>query len=210
MNLDHTIRFSPLVCQAVIVTALSACGGGSTNSATTSSVPTATAVFLNPGDPSNANAAHVRGITGAGVTVAVVDTDFNVSDPEFGGRLTKYVYASGAGNPHGSEVAEALGGSSYGVAPGVSMLGAAVGIGGDNVSFNVPVYQDFFNKGVRLFNQSNTFGSIATPGGNGPTFYNIYQPFVSQGSLFIWAAGNDGSAHPSLTAGLPALYPDLQ
>ncbi|WP_211444150.1 autotransporter serine protease [Collimonas humicola] len=225
MNRKHISRFPLSVVSIAVMSSLAACGGGgggssspdgaqqpvSTNPAPTTAAPAAAAPILNTSDPSNANAAHARGITGAGVTVAVVDTDFNVSDPEFAGRLVKTVYASGgAGNPHGSEVAEALGGSSYGVAPSVSMLGAAVGTGGDNVSFNTPVYQDLFNKGARIFNQSNAFGSIAAPAGNGPTFYNIYQPFVSQGSLFIWAAGNDSSAHPSLTAGLPALYPDLQ
>ncbi|WP_211474487.1 autotransporter serine protease [Collimonas humicola] len=225
MNRKHISRFPLSVVSIAVMSSLAACGGGgggssspdgaqqpvSTNPAPTTAAPAAAAPILNASDPSNANAAHARGITGAGVTVAVVDTDFNVSDPEFAGRLVKTVYASGgAGNPHGSEVAEALGGSSYGVAPSVSMLGAAVGTGGDNVSFNTPVYQDLFNKGARIFNQSNAFGSIAAPAGNGPTFYNIYQPFVSQGSLFIWAAGNDSSAHPSLTAGLPALYPDLQ
>jgi outer membrane autotransporter protein len=225
MNRKHIRRFPLSVVSIAVMSMLSACGGGgggssspgdaqqpvSTNPAPVTAAPTAAAPPLSPSDPSNANAAHARGVTGAGVTVAVVDTDFNVSDPEFGGRLTKTVYSSGgAGNLHGSEVAEALGGSSYGVAPSVTMLGAAVGTGGDNVSFTAPVYQDLFNKGARIFNQSNAFGSIATPAGNGPTFYNIYQPFVSQGSLFIWAAGNDGSAHPSLTAGLPSLYPDLQ
>ncbi|MEO6919152.1 MAG: autotransporter domain-containing protein, partial [Collimonas sp.] len=225
MNRKHTSRFPLSMVSIAVMTMLSACGGGgggssnpgdaqqpvSTTPSPTTAAPAAATPTLNVSDPSSANAAHARGITGAGVTVAVVDTDFNVSDSEFGGRLTKTVYSSGgAGNPHGSEVAEALGGSTYGVAPGVSMLGAAVGTGGDNVSFTSPVYQDLFNKGARIFNQSNAFGSIAAPAGNGPTFYNIYQPFVAQGSLFIWAAGNDGSAHPSLTAGLPALYPDLQ
>ncbi|AEK61192.1 Serine protease [Collimonas fungivorans Ter331] len=221
----HVSRFPLSVVSVAVLSTLAACGGGGggssnsdgvqppvpTNAAPVTAAPSVTVPTLSSSDPSNANAAHARGITGAGVTVAVVDTDFNVSDPEFAGRLTKYVYASGgAGNSHGSEAAEALGGSSYGVAPAVNMLGAAVGTGGENVTLNASVYQDLFNKGARLFNQSNAFGSIATPGGSGPTFYNIYQPFVSKGSLFIWAAGNDGSAHPSLTAGLPALYPDLQ
>ncbi|WP_211465097.1 autotransporter serine protease [Collimonas silvisoli] len=225
MNSKHVNRLPLSLISIAVVTLLSACGGGGGSASpgdTQQPVPTATptpssaaptnaAQTLNPSDPSNAAAAHARGVTGAGVTVAVVDIDFNVADPEFAGRLSKTVYASGgAGNPHGSEVAEALGGTRSGVAPAVSMLGAAVGTGGDNVSFSNPVYQDLYNKGARIFNQSNAFGTIAAPAGNGPTFYNIYQPFVAQGSLFIWAAGNDGSAHPSLTAGLPALYPDLQ
>jgi len=228
MNRKHAGRFPLSVVSIAVLSMLAACGGGGGGSSspgdnTQQPVPTTTtpnppaaapqsaASALNPADPSNAASAHARGIVGAGVLVALVDTDFNVADPEFAGRLTKTVYNSGgAGNLHGSEVAEALGGTSYGVAPQVSMLGAAVGTGGDNVSFNSSTYQDLYNKGARIFNQSNAFGSIAAPGNNGPTFYNIYQPFVAQGSLFIWAAGNDSSAHPSLTAGLPALYPDLQ
>jgi outer membrane autotransporter protein len=224
-NFKHANRFPLSLISIAVITMLSACGGGGggsaspgdsqqpvpTTSSPSSAAPKSVTSALNPSDPSNAAAAHARGVTGAGVTVAVVDIDFNVADPEFAGRLSKTVYSSGgAGNPHGSEVAEALGGTSLGVAPAVSMLGAAVGTGGDNVSFSNPVYQDLYNKGARIFNQSNAFGTIAAPAGNGPTFYNIYQPFVAQGSLFIWAAGNDGSAHPSLTAGLPALYPDLQ
>ncbi|WP_395823093.1 autotransporter domain-containing protein [Collimonas sp.] len=226
MNRQLVARFPLSVVSIAVMTMLSACGGGGGGSSPSSgtqvpvptttpgspgSAPTVGASLLNPADPSNAVAAKARGIVGAGVIVGIIDTDFNVADPDLGGRLIKTVYSSGgAGNPHGSEVAEALGGSSYGVAPGVTMLGAAVGTGGDNVSFGSPVYQDLFNKGARIFNQSNASGSIATPAGNALAFYNIYQPSVTQGSLFIWAAGNDASAHPSLTAGLPALYPDLQ
>ncbi|RBA25682.1 autotransporter domain-containing protein [Herminiimonas fonticola] len=195
---------------------LSGCGGGGGGSGgarTTSFIAS---------DLSNADAAHARGITGAGVTVGVVDTDFNVAAPELAGRITKDVYSpasgntpggfiggSGNGNPHGTEVAEALGGTNTGVAPGVRIYGIASGTTGNNLQLNTAIYDRLYNSGVRIFNQSNTVGSIATPS-NSATYNNIYQPFVAKGGLFVWATGNDRSSQPSMTAGLPALYPSLQ
>jgi outer membrane autotransporter protein len=193
----------------VLVT-LSACGGGGGGSVNPSS-----AAFINRGDPSNAAAAHARGITGAGVIVGVVDTDFNVSDPELAGRITKSVYtagfvgANGNGDPHGTEVAEALGGTNTGVAPAVQIQGIAAGTGNGSIALNTAIYNRLFNNGIRIFNQSLSVGSIAAPV-NAATYYNIYQPFVAGGGLFVWATGNERSTQPSMSAGLPALYPDLQ
>lgn len=167
-------------------------------------------------DLSNADAAHARGITGAGVTVGVVDTDFNVAAPELSGRISKDVYSSGGfvggngtGDLHGTEVAEALGGTHTGIAPDVRIYGIAAGTSSNGVQLNTDIYNRLYNSGVRIFNQSNTVGSIAAPS-NAATFNNIYQPFVAKGSLFVWATGNDYSSQPSMTAGLPALYPSLQ
>ncbi|MFC5474592.1 autotransporter domain-containing protein [Paraherbaspirillum soli] len=214
-------RFPLSVVSVAVLTMLAACGGGgggSQNPGAATPTPTApppsssTVPALSASDPSNANPAHARGITGKNVTIGVVDTDFNVSDPEYAGRLTKTVYSAGGanGNPHGTEVVEALAGVSYGIAPAATIQGAASGTTGEGLILSSQIYQDMFNKGVRIFNQSNGFGSITTPGTDAATYYNIYQPYAAQGGLFIWAAGNDASAHPTLTAGLPALYPALQ
>lgn len=191
---------------------LSGCGGGGGAGVRSSGSGTSLVVS----DLSNADAAHARGITGAGVTVGVVDTDFNVAAPEVAGRITKDVYsaggfvgANGNGNLHGTEVAEALGGTNTGIAPNVRMYGISAGTGGSGVQFNTAIYDRLYNSGVRIFNQSNTAGSIAAPS-NSATYNNIFQPFVSKGSLFVWATGNDYSSQPSMTAGLPALYPNLQ
>ncbi|WP_076591373.1 autotransporter serine protease [Herminiimonas arsenitoxidans] len=192
---------------------LSGCGGGGGGSARNpgGSVPSYVVA-----DPSNVGAAHARGITGAGVTVGVVDTDFNVNDPELAGRITKEVYtpagfvgASGNGDTHGTEVAEALGGTHTGIAPDVHIYGIAAGTSGNGVQLNTDIYNRLYNSGVRIFNQSNTAGSIAAPS-NSATYNSIYQPFVAKGALFVWATGNDYSSQPSMTAGLPALYPSLQ
>lgn len=195
---------------------LSGCGGGGGGGGG------ARNPFYIVSDLSNADAAHARGITGAGVTVGVVDTDFNVAAPELTGRITKDVYSppsgntpggfvggSGNGNPHGTEVAEALGGTNTGIAPDVRIYGIAAGTSDNEVQLNTAIYDRLYNSGVRIFNQSNLVGSIAAPS-DSATYNNIYQPFVSKGGLFVWATGNDRSSQPSMTAGLPALYPNLQ
>ncbi|SFD28037.1 S8 family serine peptidase, partial [Collimonas sp. OK412] len=113
--------------------------------------------MLNVLDPSNAKAAHAQGMTGAGVAVGVVDTDFDVSDPQLAGRISKTVYSSGGanGNMHGAEVAQALAGSTLGIAPGVFVQAAAAGTTGNSLLLSSQIYQDLFAKGVRIFNQSN-------------------------------------------------------
>ena len=229
MKSEPAGRFSlSILVVAVMVSACGGGGGGSQNPVIISPTPTkpqspinsapsptvigATRNF-NPNDPSNAYTAHAQGITGRGVTVGIIDTDFDVANPEFGGRLSKTVYSVGGatGNLHGNTVAEALGGISHGVAPGVSMHGAASSIAGsDGVMLSTQIYQDLFAKGVRIFNQSEGIGFINAPGAEAVIYQTIYQQFVAQGGLFIWAAGNESNAHPTLTAGLPALYPELQ
>jgi len=231
-NNERSTFFSLSIISLAVSGVLSGCGGGgggSQNPGNTSPIltqaggqTTSNAGPFNTGDPSNASAAHAQGITGAGVTVGVVDTDFNLSDPELAGRITKVVYtaptstsnggfldASGNGNPHGTEVAEALAGIDTGVAPGVQIQGVAAGTGTDGVALSSDIYNLLYNNGVRIFNQSSAVGSIASPA-NAVSYYNIYQPFVAKGGLFVWATGNDSSTQPSMTAGLPALYPDLQ
>lgn len=226
------LPYSPLAAIPLAVSILlSGCGGGgggSQSPGTSTAIPTQPSPITsgtpgyNPSDPSNVSAARARGITGAGVTVGVVDTDFNVADPELAGRITKYVYTPASGNssggflggtgngdPHGTEVAEALGGTNSGVAPGVTIQGVAAGTGSDEVALSSTIYNLLYNNGVRIFNQSNGVGSIVAPSG-AASFYSIYQPFVAKGALFIWATGNGSASQPTLTAGLPSLYPDLQ
>ncbi|WP_348099295.1 autotransporter domain-containing protein [Collimonas sp.] len=174
--------------------------------------PVTPPVMLNVLDPSNTAAAHAQGITGAGVTVGVVDTDFDVSDPQFAGRISKTVYSTtGAdGNMHGTEVVEALAGNTLGVATGVQIQAAAAGTSGDNVLLNSQMYQDMFAKGVRIFNQSNGISAAGATVGQALALHGLYQPFVAQKGLFIWSTGNDGAPQPNLNASLPSMFADLQ
>ncbi|AMO93979.1 autotransporter beta-domain protein [Collimonas fungivorans] len=168
--------------------------------------------MLNVLDPSNLQAARAQGMTGAGVTVGVVDTDFDVSDTQLAGRISKTVYSSGGanGNMHGTEVAQALAGSTLGVAPGVFVQAAAAGTTGNSLLLNNQIYQDLFAKGVRIFNQSNGISATGASVGQALALHGLYQPYVAQQGLFIWSTGNDGAAQPNLNASLPSLFGDLQ
>ncbi len=168
--------------------------------------------MLNVLDPSNVAAARAQGITGAGITVGVIDTDFDVSNPQFAGRISKTVYnASGAdGNMHGTEVVEVLAGNTLGVASAVRIQAAAAGTTDNNVLFSSQMYQDMFAKGVRIFNQSSGISSSGATVGQALALHAMYQPLVAQQGLFVWSTGNDGGAQPNLNASLPKLFPDLQ
>lgn len=168
--------------------------------------------MLNVLDPSNISAAHGQGVTGAGVTVGVIDTDFDVSDPQLAGRISKTVYSAGGanGNMHGTEVAEILAGKTLGVAPGAFLQVAAAGTTGNNLLLNDQMYQDLFAKGVRIFNQSNGVSPIGASVGLALSLHALYQPYVARQGLFIWSTGNDSAAQPNLNASLPSLFADLQ
>ncbi|WP_230411432.1 autotransporter serine protease [Collimonas humicola] len=168
--------------------------------------------MLNVLDPSNVAAARAQGITGAGITVGVIDTDFDVSNPQFAGRISKTVYnASGAdGNMHGTEVVEVLAGNTLGVASAVQIQAAAAGTTDNNVLFSSQMYQDMSAKGVRIFNQSSGISSSGATVGQALALHAMYQPLVAQQGLFVWSTGNDGGAQPNLNASLPKLFPDLQ
>ncbi len=70
--------------------------------------------------------------TGAGVTVYVIDTGVKTSHREFGGRVTDGIDVIDNSLPaqdcngHGTHVAGTIGGSTYGVAKGVSMVAVRV------------------------------------------------------------------------------------
>ena len=168
--------------------------------------------MLNVLDPSNIKAAHNLGLTGSGITVGIVDTDFDTSDPQLAGRISKTVYSIGGanGNMHGTEVAEVLAGNTLGVAPGAFLQVAAAGTTGNSLLLNNQIYQDLFAKGVRIFNQSNGVSAADASVGLALALHGLYQPYVAQQGLFIWSTGNDGAAQPNLNAGLPGLFSDLQ
>ncbi len=69
--------------------------------------------------------------TGAGVKAYVIDTGIRFAHSEFGGRaITGYDAVDGGGaddcNGHGTHVAGTIGGSTYGVAKGVTLVGVRV------------------------------------------------------------------------------------
>ena len=76
------------------------------------------------------NGSYTYSRTGAGVTVYVIDTGIETSHWDFGGRAwAGYDAFGGSGqdcNGHGTHVAGTVGGSTYGVAKGVSLVAVRV------------------------------------------------------------------------------------
>ena len=76
------------------------------------------------------NSTYTYTANGAGVNVYVIDTGIATGHPEFGGRAVNvYDAFGGNGNDchgHGTHVAGTVGGSTYGVAKGVSLYGVRV------------------------------------------------------------------------------------
>ncbi|MFF2192226.1 S8 family peptidase [Streptomyces sp. NPDC058157] len=75
--------------------------------------------------------AYAYPATGEGVTVYVVDTGINTLHQEFGGRARTgynalWMEGSADCNGHGTHVAATVGGATYGVAKGVSLVGVKV------------------------------------------------------------------------------------
>lgn len=173
---------------------------------------------------SNANNA---GYTGSGVNVAVVDTGIDSSHSEFGHlSLRGQSYGAGSGynyyqdgNGHGTHVASIIAGRR----DGVGMRGAAY----DSTLYSYRIANN--SGGISLTDSqwasmvtqhttnnidvsNNSWGSssveideistntIETNYGNTVT---AYQNAVSNGTIFVWAVGNNGRFQPSMQAGLP-------
>ena len=185
-----------------------------------------------------------RNITGAGVKVGVLDSDFlsnnaytdsfytggllnlgtefgKVLTEEFGDRFTAIqktldTYSTLSEDDHGLMVATILAGKSGKGAKGASVYGVSFGERGGHLITDKEKYEDLYNRGVRIFNQS--FGTALEFSDYNfsnykPHLYpsvmresqvndsrildrridelnNFYKKAVNNGSLFVWAAGN--------------------
>ena len=85
---------------------------------------------LNPG--MGVRDLHAQGITGKGVTMAIIDQPLAVDHPEYKGKIMKYVdmgtelYNGNLGSMHGPAVTSLLVGETVGTAPGARVYFAAV------------------------------------------------------------------------------------
>lgn len=132
--------------------------------------------------------------TGAGVTAYIVDTGINTSHNDFGGRATAGFTAFNDdgqdGNGHGTHVAGTVGGSTYGVAKGVSLVG--VKVLDDNGSGTTSGVID----GVDYVAQNASGAAVANMslgGGASTALDNAVQNAVNQGVTFVVAAGNSNA-----------------
>ncbi|MDO5089352.1 MAG: S8 family serine peptidase, partial [Leptotrichiaceae bacterium] len=173
--------------------------------------------------------------TGAGVKVGVLDVGFKTTTPglqtdignKFGGRLRVTSHGSPTTDEdHGIIVAEIIGGNTHnGIAKGVTIEAADASKRNSKGEFHpdptVAMYNELYNRGVRIFNQSFGIDSQVTDyKWNNPAIVesqigrdilDFYKKGVREGALFVWAAGNESfHDNPSLEAGLPYHVRELE
>ena len=192
-----------------------------------------------------------RNITGEGVKVGVLDSDFlsgrdaktenfhikvvnsfgigdtfdKVIEDEFEDRMTVVNKTLGSNSilnksDHGLIVATILAGKNGQGAKGASIYGVSFGESGKSLVLDKSKYEELYNNGVRIFNQS--FGAVnnlakeddnlkkakfvlspstlreiemdsLTLEGRIDELNNFYKMAVKNGALFVWAAGNTTS-----------------
>lgn len=205
---------TPSASQATVATAMPP----------TQPVPTQfnTAEFRRSDGPLEHNAAVAwnAGHTGAGVTIAVVDTGVDVSSPEFAGRispLSKDMLGAGrslAGtDDHGTHVALVAAGARdntgiLGMAHGATIMALRTDSVGSCTSAGGAVECGFSNSDIAAaITYASTNGAKVinvSLGGQGATtgLQNAVRDAVARGSLVVLSAGNDGLSQPESFATL--------
>lgn len=145
-----------------------------------------------------------------GVTVYVVDTGINTRHQEFGGRARAgfnglFLQTSGDCNGHGTHVAATVGGQTYGVAKGVSLVSVKVADcrGAGRLSAMVGGIEWMVKHAAR----SPATPAVANMSMGGTPSYALNAAVtraISSGITFVVAAGNDGK---DACAGSPASVP---
>jgi aqualysin 1 len=131
--------------------------------------------------------------TGAGVTAYIIDTGIRTSHNEFGGRATSgYDFVDGDPNAddcngHGTHVAGTVGGNTYGVAKGVSLVAVRVlNCSGSGTTSGVIA-------GINWVTANHTPEAVANMSlGGGPStaLDNAVRNSIADGVVYAIAAGN--------------------
>ncbi len=172
--------------------------------------------------------AYMLGYDGSGIRVGVVDSGLDISHPVFTGRYVEGItydpekpwtfVAEGHGTTVASVIAANRDGTGmHGVAPGATIVQAGASdipgyLDTDAIDYGI---RTLIDRGVKIINNSFGDGFItetsaeqveATPSSN----LYAYRYAVSRGGLLVFSAMNDGAAQPSVDAGLPYLFPELE
>ncbi|MDQ3668552.1 MAG: S8 family serine peptidase [Acidobacteriota bacterium] len=146
---------------------------------------------------------YVYNATGAGVRAYVIDTGIRASHVDFGGRASiaaDFINEGGSGgnndfNGHGTHVAGTLGGTTYGVAKGVTILSVKVlnAFGGGttegvNAGVNWVTTDHQANPSVPAVANM----SLGSTGGPIPSVDTAVRNSINAGVTYAVAAGNDG------------------
>ncbi|MEU2119875.1 S8 family peptidase [Streptomyces sp. NPDC016459] len=137
------------------------------------------------------NGAYTAPNTGAGVTAYVIDSGIRTSHSDFGGRASWGTNTIDSNNTdchgHGTHVAGTLGGTSYGVAKGVSLVGVKVAdCAGDLSSTSIAAGIDWVTRNAvkpAVANMSLEYPSQAVA--------TAVKNSVASGIVNVAAAGND-------------------
>lgn len=141
------------------------------------------------------NGTYVYTPTGAGVHAYIIDTGIRVAHTQFGGRASISFDSIGDGqngndcNGHGTHVAGTVGGSTYGVAKGVSLHAVRVlDCQGNGTDATVIAGIDW----VTANHASPAVANMSLGGGASPTLDSAVQNSINSGVTYAIAAGNDG------------------
>ena len=141
------------------------------------------------------NSTYTYSNTGAGVRAYIIDTGIRTTHSEFGGRaIAGANFANGQGtddcNGHGTHVAGTVGGTTYGVAKGVTLVAVRVlNCAGSGSTTGVV-------SGINWVKQNATASAVANMslgGGASTTIDNAVTNAVSAGITFAVAAGNSNA-----------------
>ena len=140
---------------------------------------------------------------GAGVHVYVIDTGIRTTHAQFGGRANKVFDSIGDGqngndcNGHGTHVAGTVGGSTYGVAKGVSLHAVRVlNCQGSGTDSGVIQGVDW----VTANHQSPAVANMSLGGGASSALDTAVQNSINSGVTYAVAAGNDYGANACNTS----------
>jgi subtilisin family serine protease len=131
--------------------------------------------------------------TGVGVTAYIIDTGIRFDHAEFGGRARTGFDAVASGgnaadcNGHGTHVSGTVGGTTYGVAKGVSLVAVRVlGCNGSGTTSGVIAGIDW----VTTNHQSPAVANMSLGGGGSTALDNAVRNSIASGVSYAIAAGN--------------------
>ncbi|MFE1859770.1 S8 family serine peptidase [Streptomyces anandii] len=151
-------------------------------------------------------AAWQAGLTGKGVTVAVLDTGVDATHPDLAGRVSVTKDFTGGGDTadrdgHGTHVTSTVGGSGAasggrekGVAPDATLaVGKVLGDQGSGSESQIIAGMEWAARDVRARIVSMSLGSTEPSDGTDPMALAVDTLSEQTGALFVVAAGNTGA-----------------